>query len=92
MKTMSLASAKTHFSALVDEMVTTHEQVTVTRNGEPAVIVLSVADYASLMETLEILRDPETMRRLAESDAEIARGEVVTQEEMAAAMAARFRR
>jgi prevent-host-death family protein len=90
MKTMSLASAKAQFSALVEEMVTTHEQVTVTRNGKPAVVVLAVEDYESLLETIAILRDPETMLNLAESDAEIARGETLTQEEMAAALAARF--
>jgi prevent-host-death family protein len=32
------AAAKTRFSALVDEAVATHEQITVTRNGEPAVV------------------------------------------------------
>ncbi|MGF1426291.1 type II toxin-antitoxin system Phd/YefM family antitoxin [Kitasatospora sp. LaBMicrA B282] len=90
MKRMSLAKAKEQFSALVEEVVTTHEQVMVTRNGESAVIVLAVEEYASLMETIEILRDPETMRRLAESDAEIARGEEIGQEELAAAMADRL--
>jgi prevent-host-death family protein len=90
MRTMSLAKAREQFSALVEEAVTTHERVTVTRNGEPAVIVLAVEDYESLMETIEILRDPAMMRRLAESDAELARGEHVTKDEMAALMAKRL--
>ena len=56
MKTMSLAAAKTRFSALVEEAVATHQQVTVTRNGEPAVVVLAVEDFESLVETLAICR------------------------------------
>jgi PHD/YefM family antitoxin component YafN of YafNO toxin-antitoxin module len=37
-------------------------------------------------ETLEIMRDAATMNRLAESDAELARGEFVSAEELAEAM------
>ena len=58
MKTMSLAAAKSQFSALVDDAVATHEQVTVTRSGEPAVVILAVDDYESLLETLALLQDP----------------------------------
>jgi hypothetical protein len=39
-----------------------------------------------------VLSDTATVRRLAESDAELARGEVVEAEELAAAMAARRRK
>jgi Antitoxin Phd_YefM, type II toxin-antitoxin system len=31
--------------------VSTHEQVTVTRNGKPAVVVLSVEEFEALLET-----------------------------------------
>ncbi|HUZ25155.1 MAG TPA: type II toxin-antitoxin system Phd/YefM family antitoxin [Streptosporangiaceae bacterium] len=47
MKTMSLAAAKTRFSALVDEAVATHERITVTRNGEGD--VTGEDEMASLM-------------------------------------------
>jgi antitoxin YefM len=40
--------------------------------------LVAVADLEQLEETLEILRDAPTLRRLAESDAELSRGEVVT--------------
>jgi hypothetical protein len=39
-----------------------------------------------LEETTAILRDPGAMSRLAESDAELARGEIVSDEDLAAAM------
>lgn len=47
MKTLSLAAAKTRFSALVEEAVATHEQIVVTRNGEPAVVVLAAEDFGT---------------------------------------------
>jgi antitoxin YefM len=92
MKTMSLAAAKARFSALVDEAVTTHEQVTVTRNGEPAVIVLSVEDYESLVETLTILQDPADRAQFEQARQEADEGDVVEEEEMAALMQERLAR
>jgi prevent-host-death family protein len=92
MKTMSLAAAKTRFSALVDEAVTTHEQITVTRNGEPAVVVLSVADFESLLETLAILQDPEDRAAFEQARREADEGDVIEEDEMAALMQERFGR
>ena len=92
MKTMSLAAAKTRFSALVDEAVTTHEQVTVTRNGEPAVVVLSVEDFESLLETLAILQDPADRTVFEQARREADEGDVTDEEEMAALMRERLAR
>ena len=92
MKTMSLAAAKARFSALVDEAVTTHEQVTVTRNGEPAVIVLAVEDYESLLETLAILQDPADRAQFEQARREADEGDVIEEEEMAALMRERLAR
>lgn len=61
MSVQSLASVKAHFSAVVDSVHDTHERVVVTKNGEPAVVVVPVADLESLEETLAILRDEKTM-------------------------------
>ena len=49
----------------------------VTKNGEPAVVVMAVEDLESLEETLAILQDPATMRELAQAEAEVAAGEVL---------------
>lgn len=82
MSTQSLASVKAHFSAVVDSVHDTHDRVTVTRNGEPAVIVMAVDDLESLEETLEILRDEATMRELARAEQEVASGQVLDAAEL----------
>lgn len=91
MKTESLASVKAHLSALVDEVARTHEQVTMTRNGEPVAVVVSLAEYESLRETVELLADDEARQRLEQARAEVARGEYTTRDEMAALMERRRR-
>ncbi|MCW2640448.1 MAG: hypothetical protein JWP76_2754, partial [Dactylosporangium sp.] len=57
-----------------------------TVHGRPSAVLVAVEDLEALEETLAILRDPATMRRLAESDAELARGEEVPAEELAEAV------
>jgi len=55
----------------------------VTVHGRPYAVLIAVEDLEALEETLSVLSDPDTLRRLVESDAELARGEVVGAEELA---------
>jgi prevent-host-death family protein len=89
MKVEPLASVKAHLSALLDEVARTHEQYTVTRNGQPVAVILAVDDYESLMETIALLSDQPAMERLAEAERGVSEGELTTGEEMAAILAAR---
>jgi antitoxin YefM len=91
MTTVPLAEFKAHLSELVGRVNEQHERITVTVHGRPSAVLVAVEDLDALEETLQILADPQTMRRLADSDAELARGEVVSADELAAALAARHR-
>lgn len=75
MTVMPLSEVKSRFSELAEEVERTHERLTVTKNGHEAVVIMAVEDLESLEATLELLRDPAAQRRIAESEAEIARGE-----------------
>jgi antitoxin YefM len=90
MTTLSLAAAKAHLSALVARVSGQHERVYVTVHGKRSAVLLAMEDLESLEETIEILADADTMRRLHASDAELARGEAETHEELAAAMRRRL--
>jgi prevent-host-death family protein len=92
MKVEPLASVKAHLSALLDEVARTHEQYTVTRNGQPVAVILAADDYESLMETIALLSDQTAMERLAEAERAVSEGELTTGEEMAAILAARHQR
>ena len=58
--TRSLADVKSHLSEIVASAQATHGRTTITKNGRPAAVVLSVDDLESLEETLEVMRDPDT--------------------------------
>lgn len=83
MSTLPLAEVKSHLSELVGRVHDHHERVTVTVHGRPSAVLVAIEDLERLEETLAILRDADTMGRLAASDAELARGESVSAEELA---------
>ena len=86
MTVLPLGEVKSHLSELVGRVHDHHERVTVTVHGRPSAVLVALEDLEQLEETLEILRDPETMQRLASSDAELARGDSVSAEELAETM------
>jgi prevent-host-death family protein len=90
METTSLADAKNRLSELVSAVQGTWERVTITKNGKPAAVLIAPDDLESLVETLEILSDPEAMAAIVEAQAGV--GELTTGEEMAAVMARRLGR
>ena len=78
----SLANVKAQLSAYVDSVNGTHERVVITRNGEPAAVLISPEDLESLEETIAILSDPQAMAEIAEAEADIAAGNVVNLEDV----------
>jgi prevent-host-death family protein len=52
MQTVPLSEAKDQLSALVDDVQSTHQAVTITRHGRPAAVLMAVDDLESLQETL----------------------------------------
>lgn len=88
-ETSSLAEAKAHLSELVARVGEQHERVTVTVHGRPTAVLLAVDDLESLEETIAVLSDSAAVRALSDADAELARDEGESAEDLAAAMRAR---
>jgi len=64
MKTLSLSEAKMKFSALVDAVSTSDEEVIVTKNGRPAAVIISHDEYESIKETSRIISDADLMAEI----------------------------
>jgi antitoxin YefM len=91
MTTLPLAEARANLSRLIESAVTTHERFEVTRNGNRVAVLMSADDYDSLMETLDILSNPEEVEALRQGLAEAKAGEFYTEAEVRAALIARGR-
>jgi len=86
MTSMPLAEVKAHLSELVGRVSAQHERLTVTVHGRPSAVLLAVEDLESLEETIAVLSDTDALRDLIQAEAEIARGEGESAEQLAEAM------
>jgi antitoxin YefM len=82
MTTLPLGEVKTRLAELVGRVHDHHERVTVTIHGRPSAVLVAIEDLEQLEETLAIMRDSEALRRLAQSDAELAGGEEVSPDDL----------
>ena len=76
MQTTSLSDLKAHLSEYAERAEVEHEQYTITRNGRPAVVLVSADEWESMQETLFWLSQPGIHEELAEAEADIAAGRV----------------
>jgi antitoxin YefM len=89
METLPLATVKARFSELVDRVARQQERVVVTRNGQPAAVLISPDDLEGLEETLAVLSDPQLLERLRAGELSAERGDVATLDEVRGELAAR---
>jgi prevent-host-death family protein len=82
METLPLSDIRSDLSSAVDRVHGTHERVTITRNGRPAAVLISPDDLEALEETLDVLSDQDSMRRLREGESAAAAGDVVDEAEL----------
>lgn len=57
MKTITLTEAKNRFTEIADRVAAEHDRFTVTRNGHPYVMIISVAEWNHLHERIARLAD-----------------------------------
>jgi prevent-host-death family protein len=75
MKTMRLSEAKAHLIEVADDVASTHERITVTRNGRATIVIIAPDDLESMEATIELFSDQPALTRIATAEDEIARGE-----------------
>ncbi|CAN5383709.1 hypothetical protein BH20ACT5_BH20ACT5_12520 [soil metagenome] len=89
MTAVPLGEARDHLSEHVADVQRTHNRVTITRYGQPAAVLISADELASLDETVDILSTPGALEEIRRAEAEIVHGDFVTAEEMGRIMAER---
>ena len=75
MKTVPLAEAKAKLSRLIDEIDSRDEEVTITRNGKVAAVMISLDQFDSWKETLAIQSDPALMAEVRRGIAHLRRAQ-----------------
>lgn len=84
MRTIGLGEAKDKLSSLVDEAVSTHEIITITKHGHPAAVLMSADDLESLHETLHWLSKPDIVEEVRTAERRYLSGESTSGEDLRA--------
>lgn len=74
MDAITYSTARANLADTMNRVCEDHEPIMITRNGEQAVVMMSLDDFKALEETSYLLRSPKNMRRLLESIADLESG------------------
>ena len=74
MDAITYSTARANLADTMDRVCDDHEPIIITRNGEQAVVMMSLEDFKALEETSYLLRSPKNARRLLESIATLESG------------------
>ena len=74
MEGISYTAARSTLAKTMAQVCDDHAPIAITRKGEGAVVMISMADYLALEETAYLLRSPKNTRRLIGSIAELEDG------------------
>lgn len=82
---MPISRLKDKLNEYVDAVCQTHEQITITKNGAPAAVLIGADEWEAIQETLHWLSQPGILDSLAESEADIAAGRTYDEDEIRSA-------
>ena len=84
MQTLPVSAARDRLSELVEAAASTREQITITKNGTPAAVLVGVDEWESLQETLFWLSQPGIRESVAAADGDVATGRSYGEDEIRA--------
>ena len=73
-KSISIRELRPNISKVIKDIHGKFDRYVVSRRGKPEVVMISIEDYESLIETVEIESDKALMQRLKKAGQEIALG------------------
>lgn len=74
MDAITYSAARAKLADTMNRVCNDHEPIIITRNGEQAVVMMSLEDFKSLEETSYLLRSPKNAQRLLEGIAALGSG------------------
>jgi antitoxin YefM len=72
MDAITYTTARAKLADTMDRVCDDHEPIIITRNGQQAVVMMSLADFKAFEETTYLLRSPKNARRLLDAVAGLA--------------------
>ena len=80
--TLPITKAREELTNLVENAKKRLDEYVITVNGRPAAVLISVAEYESWKETMEIMVDPELLKAIKEGEEDIKKGRYITLDQL----------
>lgn len=80
MNAISYSAARENLKSVIDRVVEDHAPITITRQRGEGAVLVSESDWASIQETLYLLRSPANAARLLEAVRGLEAGEGIERE------------
>ena len=87
MNTLSVKELRPELPKVIDKIDGKLDRYVITKRGKPVVVMISIEDYESLMETLDILADPQAMAGIRKGEADIRKGRTHSWQEIKRSLA-----
>jgi prevent-host-death family protein len=79
---LPVTDVKRDLLALVKRIGELQQSIGITKKGRPAAVLLSIEEYDGLLETIEILSDPKTVRKISLALKELEAGKTLSDKEV----------
>jgi len=76
-----ITQAKAKLLDMVRQLRDTNDTIAITKNGVPEAVMLSMRKFEGLLETIDILADPEMMHQLHDSAEDVKTGRLIDLDE-----------
>jgi len=81
-KTISITEGRKRLFKIAEEVQKPDSQYVFTVEGKPGIVLMSADEYDSLMETMEILSNPEIIRDIKQAEKDYREGRYTNWEEV----------
>ncbi len=75
-RTITLKELRPKLPKVIDDVDTKMDRFVITKRGKPLALMMSIEEYESIMETLDILSNAGMAKRIKEAESEVRKGKV----------------
>ena len=79
---LPITDVKRDLLKLVKKVGELNQIIAITKKGKATALLMSMEEYEGLIETIEILSDPDLVRKLKKARRDVAKGKFVTDNEV----------
>ncbi len=81
-KNVTLKALRPRLPQIIDEIDSKMDRFVITKRGKPVALMISVDDYESLLETLDVLSNTHLVKNIRAAEADMEGGRIKTLEKI----------